>query len=314
MGKLDYRTGVYFSDENRFADFCNGVLYGGQQVIKPEELSDADSEYIFAKGKKNKKILVDLAKYWNGKYLRLIFIENQTYVDYRMVFRNMLAEAMAYERQWRRKKVTHDRNKDLQGDEYLSGISKKEMFIPVISIVVYYGENPWDGARCLYDLLDLGEDIVVRGLISNYQLNLFDYHDYKDFDMFQTELKNLFEVLRYAEQEMELKKRVEYDESYHNLCEETTELIQELVHINLINNKKENEVKNMDMRKAFVDCQNRGVRWGRIDGIMDLLMNIGSVSDELKNKIEETEDMETILRWFKLAMQVKSVQEFEDAM
>ena len=249
MGNLDYRTGIYFSDENRFADFCNGVLYGGQQVIKPEELTDADSEYVFAKGKRDKKILVDLAKYWNGKYLRLIFIE-----------------------------------------------------------------NPWDGARCLYDLLDLGEDIVVRGLISNYQLNLFDYHDYKDFDMFQTELKNLFEVLRYAEQEMELQKRFEYDQSYRNLCEETTELIQELIHIDFMNNKKESGEKNMDMCKAFEDCQKRGVRWGRIDSIMDLLMNIGSVSDELKNKIEETEDMETILRWFKLAMQVKSIKEFEDAM
>ena len=34
----------YWRDNGQFADFFNAVLFGGRQVIKPEELIDADTE------------------------------------------------------------------------------------------------------------------------------------------------------------------------------------------------------------------------------------------------------------------------------
>lgn len=34
----------YWRDNERFADFFNAVLFGGKQIIKPEELEDGDTE------------------------------------------------------------------------------------------------------------------------------------------------------------------------------------------------------------------------------------------------------------------------------
>ncbi len=62
-------------------------------------------------------------------------------------------------------------------DEFLSGMSKEEKFMPVITLVVYCGtEHPWDGARCLRDLLEVDEE--RKGFVSNYRLNLYDCHEH----------------------------------------------------------------------------------------------------------------------------------------
>ena len=45
--------------------------------------------------------------------------------------------------------------KDLAGGKFLSQFSKEDRLLSVIALVLYCGEAPWDGARCLHELLDL---------------------------------------------------------------------------------------------------------------------------------------------------------------
>lgn len=44
MGKADVAVNRWLEDNERFASLCNGVVFGGQQVIKPEELENLDRE------------------------------------------------------------------------------------------------------------------------------------------------------------------------------------------------------------------------------------------------------------------------------
>ena len=116
-----------------------------------------------------------------------------------MVLRAMLAESMAYEKQWKkRKKELEQENGSVTADEFISGMRKEEKFTPVITVVVYYGrEKPWDGAKTLYDLLDVeGNEEKILPFISNYRLNVFDYHEHDDFSQFHSELQSVFEFLR----------------------------------------------------------------------------------------------------------------------
>lgn len=46
---------------------------------------------------------------------------------------------------------------------------------------------------------------TIKPFISNYRLNLFDFHHYDRFDMFQTELRLLFEFLSCAQDKERLK-------------------------------------------------------------------------------------------------------------
>ena len=44
MGKKDEYQYDYLDDNERFADQVNGALFGGRQIIKPDELEPADAQ------------------------------------------------------------------------------------------------------------------------------------------------------------------------------------------------------------------------------------------------------------------------------
>ena len=43
----------------------------------------------------------------------------------------------------------------LNPNEFLSRMKRTDKFSPVITIVIYYGEEPWDGARSLHEMLNI---------------------------------------------------------------------------------------------------------------------------------------------------------------
>ena len=40
MGKADVNVNIWLSEKNRFANLFNGVIYGGENVILPEDLEE----------------------------------------------------------------------------------------------------------------------------------------------------------------------------------------------------------------------------------------------------------------------------------
>ena len=43
MGKADVNVNIWLSEKKRFANLFNGVIYGGRQVILPEDLEEVNS-------------------------------------------------------------------------------------------------------------------------------------------------------------------------------------------------------------------------------------------------------------------------------
>ena len=196
MGKKDLWQSDYFDKNERFADIFNGALFGGKAVILPHELTEADGEIVsITDTKMGMKVIRDKVKKWHGGYLSILSLENQSYVDYRMVFRVMKEEALGYEKQWKEKKHEYQLLKQsLKNDEFLSGIKKGDKFVPIITLVLYFGnDKKWDGAETLHEMLDM-ED-TLKAFVPNYRINVFDYHKYSDFSNFGQENKLLFELL-----------------------------------------------------------------------------------------------------------------------
>lgn len=275
MGKADVYESDYLENEEIFADLVNGVLYQGEQIVKPCELEEQDGELRSILGNGAKKTLRDKVKLWRGTAIAVLVVENQTKVDYRMVTRAMLTESMAYDKQWKKLRDKNRAREKRQGDEFISGMRKEDKFIPVITIVVYYGrEKPWDGAKTLYELLDVeGNEERILPFVSNYHLNLFDYHDYEDFGQFHSELQPVFEFLRYAENKESMKARLEqHREQYENLSSQAKILLTELTNIKEIPGVGEEEFKKGDfsMCKAFEDMREEGFiegeKIGRTEG------------------------------------------------
>ena len=46
MSAKDSMAKEYFADNARFADLCNNILYGGREVILPENLKERDTTEV----------------------------------------------------------------------------------------------------------------------------------------------------------------------------------------------------------------------------------------------------------------------------
>lgn len=274
MGRSDEYQFDYLDDAEHFADQINGALFRGRQVVKPGELEEADIQTVFlgkeAGERKNIRAVVDKARIWKGRLIHVLVIENQTYVDYHMVLRNMLSESLSYQRQWKQKRRRHEKEKDLKTgtNEFFSGMARYEKFIPVITLVVYCGtEQPWDGARCLYDLLEVDEEL--KEFITNYRLNLYDCHEHDSFDEYKTGLRQLFEVVRYGKEKEKLKELLEANkEIYSRIDNDTRQLFEVVgkVQIGKEYETMEDGERRYDMCKAFMDMKLEGKAEGKVEG------------------------------------------------
>ncbi|WP_075717816.1 Rpn family recombination-promoting nuclease/putative transposase [Roseburia sp. 499] len=292
MGEKDNKTLEYFKDSRRFADLINARFFKGKEVVKPENLQDADKELIYPWTQNGEKVLRDNVMKWMGNTLLAIFVtEHQSKVDYHMVFRIMLGESLAYQRQWNKKKKEHRKQGDLKtGSELLSGMKKEEKFCPVLSLVVYYGKEPYDGATNLREMLEWTEETnELAKYIPDYQINVFDYHNQKNFGEFHTELQLLFEFLRYASDKDALKKLLaDRKKDYYNVDNETYQMIAMLTNSKELleySEEHENE-EGKDMCQAIKEMIEDGRAEGIAEGIAQDKINVAKnlldiLSDEV---------------------------------
>jgi hypothetical protein len=75
----------------------------------------------------------------------------------------------------------------------MSGIKKTDRFTPVVTVVIYYGSEPWDGPTCLYDMLDLPEEL--KPFINNFKVNLVEARD-NNLVFHNQNNKDLFSLLK----------------------------------------------------------------------------------------------------------------------
>ena len=303
MGKKDLWQSDYFDNKERFADIFNGTLFKGEQVMNAEELEEADAGVVHhLENKKAVNVIRDKVYKWKGKNFSIQILENQSYVDYRMVFRVMLEESLSYIKQQKRayqKRVKE--GYEFKQDEFLSRMRKEEKFIPVITLVLYLGnKKPWDGARSLYELLEIDEDL--KPFVSNHKLNLFDYHEHKDFSQFKTENKFLFELLSSSDDENKTEKIIEEYLNDYSIDEESVKAIFGMLDIKAdINKYKKKTMKGVryHMCKAWDDHKESGRREGLQEGLnslVNILSTIFSDFDTIYNKIISDKKYQNVTR------------------
>lgn len=102
MGKNNTAVRQYLSDTTRFADIVNGTIFGGKQVVHPEELEqvDGESDVLFVDKEGNEKNVQryrDITMRWKqGMNLVIMACENQEKVHYAMPVRTMLYDSLSY--------------------------------------------------------------------------------------------------------------------------------------------------------------------------------------------------------------------------
>lgn len=182
--KKDTVLKEFFRNNERFADFFNTVVFHGKQVLKPDELEEKDTDVSSVI--KNNSYLESIArsrdvikKSTHGVDFIMLGVENQMMVHYAMPLRTMVYDDLTYLKECnsiiaknRKEKRTEDRA------EYLSGFKKTDKLHAVITVVVYYGKEPWDGPMTLSDMINFdGLPPEVMQCFSDYKMNLFQMID-----------------------------------------------------------------------------------------------------------------------------------------
>ncbi len=172
----------YWDNNERFADLFNAQLFGGEQVIKPDELLTVDSvvasvfehdEYAESIESARDKINICRHSTALGVELELLGEENQEHIHYAMPMRLMGYDYHTYKKQYDDNAQKYKKcSEGLTRDEFLSKMKKADKFIPVITIVVYYGSESWDGARSLHEMLNIPER--VRPFVNDYKMLLIE--------------------------------------------------------------------------------------------------------------------------------------------
>lgn len=295
MKEKDNISHKYMSNPERFADVFNYYVYKGKQIINPENLFDKDaSERILLKqfGKsetfdKLRDILKMCTIMSDDKCTMVVMgIENQSEIHYAMSVRNMLYDAINYSNQVEAITAKHHRNKDLKGSaEFLSGITSEDKLFPVITLVINWGKEKWTAPKSIIEMINPVDD-ELKQYISDYRINVLDPHNIEDFDKFNTELAEVFELIKRQNEigvfnDIKKKKGNEW-----TMSSESIDILNNFAGTRISTKELKSEGGRVKMSRLTQDLIDEGLDKG-IAGAIVILKNLGLDEKSIIKKITE---------------------------
>lgn len=89
----------------------------------------------------------------SNSFFVILGIENQTDIHYAMPVRNMLYNALTYYEQVEEIASYNKENRIYVDNGFLSGYTKNDKLIPVVTVTLYWGDKPWDAPTTLKEML-----------------------------------------------------------------------------------------------------------------------------------------------------------------
>ena len=297
--KADVILKDFWRQNERFADLFNAVIFRGKQIIKPEDLTERDTDMSgiiqFKDYQKTLERTRDVVKKMAyGVEFAVLGIESQQKIHYAMPLRTMLYDSLGYLKEYQ--EITRIRKAErgkMTEDEFLSKMRKEDRLHPIISIVLYYSEKSWDGPTCLKDMIvEMPEE--MERIFSDYKMNLVQIRESEQYTFHNEEVRAVFEISR----EIFNGNLDKINERYRNR-DLTPELITVIGKITdsteLVRQGKIEEVANMCTALEKWEKENieRGTKRGIEKGIAKMvltLLNKGKTVEETADWLELTEE------------------------
>ena len=341
MGKNDVALGAYFSDPQIFADLFNAWMYGGKQVIDPGSLMTEDSDQPRPEYARPYKHVRDVVKMYqkDGVQLVLLGIENQEQVDYSAPVRIMQFDGADYQNQVRR---TEEENRKRLGLKTgLPAFFREDRIVPVITLILYFGEEEWDRPVRLHDMLAFPKgDTRIKMLVSDYPIHVISVRRNgsagMDISLLHTELRQVFGFLQLQEDKEGLKRYVEENRPvFSRLSSNAALFLAASAHETRLLKGLNREEEHYDMCRALDEWyadgvsegekigekrgEERGKKIGERNGIckgvsaalLRILEKKGSVPEKCLTYISSQKNMDRLNQLLDLAVASETVAEFE---
>lgn len=277
MGQIDLAMKEALKQGEYFADICNMLLFQGRQVVLPEKLTPMDTaEELSIRSRKQSFSIErqrDVLKLVNVNQMEderaayvIIGIENQSEIHYAMPIRNMLYDALQYSIQVQES----GEKRGGSAAEFLSGMTADDRIKPVITMVVYTGEEPWEYPLSIRDVVDTsGLPTEMLQYIPDTRLLLLDVRHSQDLDLLRTGLKHIFKAIQFYKRKRELKEYIlNPDNGFAHVPTLLANVFEQLVKLKLPDLGAEEEVNMCEaLEELMQDCRAEGRKEGREEGI-----------------------------------------------
>ena len=283
MGITDVITKDYIRQNDVFADACNYLIYEGKAVIDPEDLKEMDPVELgilseSERHRKDREKPESVQKYRDvlksavvmqddqEAYL-IIGIENQTDIHYAMPVRNMIYDALQYGKQvdqTARRNQRNRRTRVQKKGEFLSGFYKEDKLIPVITFMIHFGAEEWDGPMSLKEMMDL-QDEVLEEYIQDYRIYLIDPVKLTEEELgkFKSSLREVLMFMKYSKDEEKMDEFIRNNENMSRMDRMAAEVMKCIGKIPM----EIEEGGEVNMCKAIDDMMEKRERKGRQEGI-----------------------------------------------
>ncbi len=159
-----------------------------------------------------------------------------------MPIRNAIYDALQYGKQVADIAARHRKKKELfTAEEYLFGFKRTDKIVPVITLVIHFGAEPWDGPMSLHEMMDVHDEKLLK-LVQNYRIHLIDPSamSKEELEKFTSSLREVLSFIKYSEDPDKLASYVE-DNPRMNLEREAALVIKAVtnVPVNLPEQKEE---------------------------------------------------------------------------
>ena len=189
MGSKEEPMITYYEDARHFAWLVNGWIYHGNGGIEPAQIKPKNIRLTGRTGKgritRTRTRYRDISKtIGNATIFLIIGTEFQSFIDY-MPVRIMDYDTLEYKDQIQAIHTTRKNEAIASGRALgvdLSPLKKEDRLVPVITLVLYMGEDPWNAAK---RLLEFPKDLASMFLTIKYQ---------KDFKTLQSVLQSIPEL------------------------------------------------------------------------------------------------------------------------
>ena len=222
----------------------------------------------------------------------LLGVENQTDVHYAMPVRNAIYDALQYGRQVADIAAEHRRNKkEFSGKnngEYLSGYLKEDHIRPVITLVIHFGAEEWDGPLSLHEMMST-RDMELLSFVENYRIHLIDPAKLTEeqLNQFSTSLKEVMGYIKYSKNKEQLLKFLQTD-SHRSIEMNAVRVIKTITNTPIKVSEEEEEI---EMCKAIEDLifesEARGRVEGEAKGMIEICLDMNFSKEDILKKLQE---------------------------
>ena len=200
----------------------------------------------------------------------ILGVENQMEVHYAMPVRNMVYDALQYDKQVAMIAADNRRNKRFSSGtmqnngEFLSGFLRTDKILPVITLTLYFGTEPWDGPLSLREMYSIN-DSKLLDFVPDYRVQLIQPMTLSedDFEKFHTSLREVLQTIKYSVDAQKLTEYITQNERMHRLDLSAANVINTVAGIGLEIRQDRGKV---DMCKAIEDLKAESRAEGREEG------------------------------------------------